>query len=136
MWNNQNVLETGTESGFHCDDDVFTGNVASGGNDKSLVRPRGPVATGMLLRCASNMEISGNTFDDLDWWVFDLTSTGKYAGLQANIHIHDNSIWQRQPSATIFGFPTTLPDGLTIDHDRMSVAANAPRRRVPATRTP
>jgi parallel beta-helix repeat protein len=123
MWDNMNILETGTASGLDCSNNKFTNNVAYGGNDKSLV-PSGSVATGMIIRCASNMVIANNTIDDIDWWVFDIQQNGNYSGSLAGLKIQNNVITQH--GAKIYAFQVALPAGSIVDRDDVYVTGGAP----------
>jgi hypothetical protein len=116
IWNNQNVVETGTESGIECANNRFLRNVAWGGNDKSLVAPRGPLVNGLLLRCARNMLVANNTFEDLDYWVYDVAvGDSKYAGSIEGLTIRNNV--GRQKGHAVYAISAPLPASVVIDHN-------------------
>jgi hypothetical protein len=112
MWNNQATLETGT-SGNACADNVFSRNVAYGGNDKSLVTsPSAALVSGIHLRCGTRMLIANNVFDDLDYWVYDINVSSGFSGsidafrIVNNIHMQKNS--------KVYAIMTTLPSNAVI----------------------
>ncbi len=107
MWDNENVLETGTD-GTSCQGNVFTRNVADG-------RATWGQASGMILRCAASMLVVANTFYGLDRFVFDVSTAGRFAGSVAGLRIEDNIAVQR--GAKVFSIDTTLPSTVVVDHD-------------------
>ncbi len=123
VWDNMNILETGTNSGVPCANNRFTDNVAYGGNDKSQV-PLGAVATGLILRCATNMLIANNSFDDIDWWVFDIQQSGGYSGALSGLRILNNIVSQR--AAKIYAFEVGLPADSVIDNNDVYNTGGAP----------
>lgn len=72
VWDNQNVMETGTDGTLPCEGNSFTGNVAYGGG--------GAPSMGLILRCASGMVVAGNTLDDLDRFAIDVTAAARSFG--------------------------------------------------------
>lgn len=73
VWNNQNVMETGTDGTLPCEGNSFTGNVAYGGGGSAP-------SMGLILRCASEMVVANNTLDDLDKFAIDVTAAARSFG--------------------------------------------------------
>ncbi len=112
MWDNQNVLETGT-GGSACAGNRFTRNVAFGGNDKALVKDwRSPQANGLLLRCAKDMLVAHNTLHDLDGFSYWLNASDRFAGSLENMRIVNDVAKQR--SAPVFHVDGSLPSSLRV----------------------
>jgi parallel beta-helix repeat protein len=130
IWDNQDVLETGTD-GVQCANNVFVRNVAWGGNNKALVTPRGPQVNGIILRCGQNMLIANNTFQDLDYWVYDISASGGFAGNIAGFKIENNVAYQA--SNKIYAIEVALPSDAVIDHNVSYNAQFAPFASVPGT---
>ncbi len=128
IYDNQDVLETGTD-GAACTGNVFTRNVAWGGNNKSLVSLRGPQVNGIILRCGSSMLIANNTFEDLDYWVYDITTGGGFAGSIDGFRIENNVSYQL--ANKIYAIEDTLPAGAVIDYNVSYNSAGAPFASVP-----
>lgn len=81
MWDNEAVLETGTESGIPCRDITFTRNIAY-----QVTRQQG-----LILRCASYSLFAHNTFDGLTDFVFDLSHYhGQYGASIGGLRILNN----------------------------------------------
>ena len=108
MFNNLNVLETGTD-GTACSNIVFARNVAYGGSDG------GARSEGLILRCASSSLIANNTFSDLDDFVYYLTQSGAFAGSIGSLRILNNI--QAQTSAKVYSFDAGLPSTMQVDYN-------------------
>lgn len=92
IYNNDNVVETGTGSSTNrCQNNVFTNNTASGKSAGSTL----PQSAGLILRCADNMTISGNTITSVDWWTF-MISRDSYSGSVSGLRITNNTISQNR----------------------------------------
>src|SRR5262249_21099345 len=48
-------------------DNTFWGGMTQAEHDAGAVSP------GIIIRCAQNMLIANNTFENMDWWVFDFS---------------------------------------------------------------
>ena len=120
IWDNQVVIETGTD-GTACSGNVFTRNIAWGGNNKALVTPSGPIVAGVILRCGDGMLIANNVFEDMDYWVFDITTGGGFAGSINGFRIVNNIIYQL--ASKIYAIETALPADAVIDNN---VTYNSP----------
>ena len=95
-FDNQVVVETGTGRGQpDCADNAFVRNIAWGGNDKGTVSPAGPIAAGLIVRCATRMLIANNTFDDLDYWIYDLDGSSSHSTGIVGLRILNNINSQR-----------------------------------------
>ena len=129
VWNNQNVLETGTDHGTPCARNVFARNVAWGGNDKSQVSPRGPQVNGIILRCGQGMLIADNVFNDLDYWVYDINTNGGFAGGIGGFRILNNISYQL--ANKVYAIGTALPSDAIIDNNVSWSSPGAPFASVP-----
>ncbi|HET6483105.1 MAG TPA: right-handed parallel beta-helix repeat-containing protein [Actinoplanes sp.] len=92
---NDGVLETGTADGGGCANNVFTGNKAIGGTG-----PEGfENDTGLVLRCAVGLTISGNTFSDLSKFTFLLATGSEFAGSIEGVRITGNTVTRADNAA-------------------------------------
>jgi parallel beta-helix repeat protein len=110
MWDNEGVFESGTDSGTACANNVFTRNIAYDNNANQL-------NPGLYLRCASNMLIAHNTFQNLDYWVYaiDRAST-TYSGAIDGIRIINNAVSMN--GGKIYSFGANVPlSTYTIDYN-------------------
>jgi len=108
MWDNKNVLETGTD-GTVCADNRFFRNVAYGATTAGN-------SVGMMLRCDERMLIANNTFYDLDEWMFTITATGgTYGGTINGLTIVNNVLFMRD--GRIYTINSAMPDSVVIDRN-------------------
>jgi parallel beta-helix repeat protein len=109
MWNNKQVLETGTD-GRACNDITFTRNVAW-----SATTVTG-YARGVLLACASNSLVAFNSLDGFD--ISDVSivyNAGyKYQGSLSGLKVEDNVLLSN--GAPIYHLETP-PSGVTVDRN-------------------
>jgi parallel beta-helix repeat protein len=109
MWNNKQVMETGTD-GRACNDITFTRNVAW-----SATTVKG-YARGVLLACASNSLIAFNTLDGFD--ISDISivyNAGyKYQGSLSGLKVVDNVLLSN--GDPIYHFETP-PSGVTVNYN-------------------
>jgi hypothetical protein len=113
VWDNENVLESGTDSGGNppCVDNVFARNVAYGATSQGR-------SWGMFLRCAGDMVVAHNTFHDLDGFVFSIGSDSRnFSGAIDGLRILDNIVSMTGTGAKIFGIMSTLPATVVIDYN-------------------
>jgi hypothetical protein len=111
MWDNENVLETGTD-GSPCADNQFVRNVAWGAATQGRTY-------GIFLRCGARMLFAHNTIVGLDGFIFSLGDDNSgFAGSIAGARI-ENNILAMAGQAKVFGLPKpgSLPDDLIIDND-------------------
>ena len=95
--NNENVLETGTSPDGNnplgdCVGNSFVGNDVTGRTAGSGLER----SIGMILRCATAMVIKGNTFTEIDWWVYEITTGDKFSSDVIGLAITGNKITQYQ----------------------------------------
>ncbi|MGK5681747.1 right-handed parallel beta-helix repeat-containing protein [Actinoplanes sp. URMC 104] len=94
---NDGVMETGTGNGGGCANNVFSGNKAVGGT--------GPAGfendTGLVLRCAAGLTVSGNTFSNMDKFTFLMATGSDFAGSIEGLRITGNTV-TRNDSAAVF----------------------------------
>jgi parallel beta-helix repeat protein len=109
-YNNETVLETGTDSGKDCANNEFSRNVAWGASTAPLGN-----AVGLTLRCATNMLVANNTFSDIDWWVFNVNLGGGFADSVAGLRIVNNIV--TQSDSKIYAIGSGLPGSVVIDHN-------------------
>jgi len=108
FWDNNNVLETGTD-GAACSNITFIRNIAYGGANRTHS------AEGLILRCASSSLIANNTFFDLDDFVYYVTQGGAFAGSIGSLRILNNIA--AQPDTKIYSLQGALPSTLVIDYN-------------------
>lgn len=107
VWNNENVMETGTD-GTDCSDNRFVGNVAYGG------AKTGPTM-GMILRCARNMLVAHNSFYGLDRFVFDVNAQASaFGGSIDGLRILNNA--SVMTGAKIYSIDSAMPASVVINH--------------------
>lgn len=123
---NENVLETGSSPDSVADGDcvgnVFTDNRARGRVPGSKLAR----SIGLILRCASGMVISRNTFTDLDYFVYYISDSDAFASSVDGLMIKGNLISQFEDSyhldvdmnatttkleTNTIHFPGPVPDG-------------------------
>ena len=112
LTNNENVLETGTGPGGRCVNNRFVGNTASG---------RPPISTlqksiGTILRCAQSMVIDRNTFNEIDWWVFEISTGGQFSAGIKGLTITNNRISQYQKVYHLGADP--VANQITVDRNQ------------------
>lgn len=95
--NNENVLETGTSpDGTNplgdCVGNTFAGNTATGRTGGSTLDR----SIGLILRCATAMVVHGNTFSDIDYYVYDIFTNDKFSSDVLGLAITGNTISQDQ----------------------------------------
>lgn len=115
VWDNNNVMETGTDGTAPCARLTFVRNVAYGAGTVS------GETTGLILRCASDSLFAHNTFDGLDHYAFYVAAGGSYAGSIAGLRIEDNVIYRGRA----YSLTTGLPSDLVIDHDLIRPGGSA-----------
>jgi parallel beta-helix repeat protein len=109
LWDSENVLETGTDSGLVCANNTFVRNVVYGAVTAGRMQ-------GMFLRCATDMLIAHNTFVDLPWWAFLIgADSPTYSGSSDGLRIVNNIVDFGGTDAKVYGIATALPEGLVID---------------------
>jgi hypothetical protein len=107
VWDNNNVMETGTDGTAPCSRIRFVRNVAYGAGTV-------PNETQwMILRCAADSLMANNTFDGLDTFAFYVTAAGPYAGLVDGLRIEDNVIVRGRSYSLAAG----LPPSVVIDYN-------------------
>ena len=94
--NNENVLETGTipdgDGAGDCKGNVFANNTVQGRTPKSKLDR----SVGLILRCATAMDIEDNTFTDIDWYIYEIAGGNSFAGDVDGLTILDNQVTQFQ----------------------------------------
>jgi parallel beta-helix repeat protein len=118
MWNNNNVMETGTDGTAPCSRITFTRNVAYGpGTVPNNTQ-------GLILRCAASSLFANNTFDGLDTFAFYVATSGSYAGSIGDLRIENNivvrgrsySIGTGVPSTVVIDYNLALPGGSSAEY--------------------
>jgi nitrous oxidase accessory protein NosD len=94
---NENILETGTSPEGNnplgdCVDNTFAGNRASG----RVAGSRLERSIGLILRCATGMVVHGNTFTDVDWFLYDIFTDDKFSSDVLGLAITGNTVSQDQ----------------------------------------
>jgi hypothetical protein len=114
-WNGQ-IMETGTD-GPACDNMRFVRNIGYRG------APLDGAASGMILRCASNMLVANNTLDGFDQFAFDIvdgTLGTPYGGSIAGLRIVNNIV----VGGRAFSIDSALPSSVVIDNNLVSIAGS------------
>ena len=111
VWDNENVLETGTDGTHPCSNITFTRNVAynaaSSGESK-----------GIILRCAAHSLFAQNTIEGLDRWAIQIDAHDRtFGGPVAGLRIANNIL---VGSALLVDMPVPLPDSASLDYDLFS----------------
>jgi len=107
VWDNNNVMETGTDGTAPCSRIRFVRNVAYGAGSV-------PNETqGMILRCAADSLIANNTFESLDTFAFYVSAAGSYAGSVDGLRIEDNVV----VGGRSYSLAAGLPASLVIDYN-------------------
>ncbi|MBJ7359617.1 right-handed parallel beta-helix repeat-containing protein, partial [Nocardioides sp.] len=95
---NENVLETGTSPDGNnplgdCVGNVFAGNDARGRAPGSRLER----SIGLILRCATAMVVQSNTFADLDWFVYAISTGDVFSSDVNGLAITGNTVsqWQK-----------------------------------------
>jgi hypothetical protein len=110
LWDNYDVMETGTDGSLPCDRNRFVRNVA-------FTTRGAPQSQGLILRCASRMTVANNTFSGLDGFAYDITATGPYSGSIEGLRIQNNiAVSSRDKTMSI---DSQLPDSVRIDFNLM-----------------
>jgi parallel beta-helix repeat protein len=117
LWDNNNVMETGTDGTAGCSRITFARNVAYG---------PGTVARetqGLILRCASSSLFANNTFDGIDTFAFYVSTSGSYAGSIAGLRIENNIVVRGRayslgprPTSVVIDHNLALQGGSTADY--------------------
>ena len=107
MWDNNNVMETGTDGTAACSRITFARNIAYGPGTV----PR--ETQGLILRCASSSLFANNTFDGIDTFAFYVSTSGSYAGSIAGMKIENNIVVRGRAYSLGRGLPTSV----VIDHN-------------------
>jgi parallel beta-helix repeat protein len=109
MWNNKNVLETGTDGELACSNNLFARNVAYGATTAGT-------SVGLMLRCDHGDRILNNTFYGLDDWVFTIVNGGGQFGSTVHgLSIVNNIIVQG--SGKIYAFMSALPSTVIVNNN-------------------
>ncbi|MBA2720656.1 MAG: right-handed parallel beta-helix repeat-containing protein, partial [Chloroflexi bacterium] len=108
-WDNENVLETGSDGTLGCGNNVFRHNVSYGATSQGR-------SFGMFLRCAYNMTVANNVFHNLDQFVFSVKSgNGLWDGSIEGLRIQNNIAVMA--TGKIIGIESTLPASVSIDRN-------------------
>ena len=109
MWNNENVVETGSDGTIGCANNTFARNVAYAG------ARTGPTM-GMILRCAQNMLVANNTFSELDRFVFDINASASSFGASVEgLTLRNNVAYSRADK--IYSIDSAMPASVTINRN-------------------
>jgi parallel beta-helix repeat protein len=93
---NENVLETGTSPDGNyllgaCVGNTFSGNTVSGRTAGSRLER----SVGLILRCATGMVVADNSFHDVDWYVYDISTDDKFASDVVGLAITGNRLGEQ-----------------------------------------
>lgn len=108
-WDNENVLETGTDSGIDCAGNSFHHNTSYG----AVTAGR---AFGMFLRCGTGMIVAHNVLYNLDGFVFSVdASANGFGGEIDGLKIQNNVAVMA--SGKVIGIESALPASVVINHN-------------------
>lgn len=115
MWDNNNVMETGTDGTAPCNRITFTRNIAYGAGTV-------PGETqGLILRCAGSSLFANNTFDGLDTFAFYVSGSGSYAGSIAGLRIENNIVVRGRA----YSIGKLVPRSVVINHGLVQPGGSA-----------
>jgi hypothetical protein len=107
VWDNENIMETGTDGSGPCANIRFFRNVAYAGGQL----PSG----GMILRCASDMLVANNTFAGIDRFAFDVKANdARYGGSVEGLRIVNNVA---SSPDRVYSIDSALPASVQIDRN-------------------
>ncbi|HEX8158963.1 MAG TPA: right-handed parallel beta-helix repeat-containing protein [Solirubrobacteraceae bacterium] len=107
VWDNENVMETGTDGSAPCAHNRFYRNVAYAGGQL----PSG----GMILRCASDMLVANNTLAGIDRFAFDVKANdARYGGSVEGLRIVNNVA---SSPDRVYSIDSALPATVQIDRN-------------------
>lgn len=115
MWDNNNVMETGTDGTAPCSRITFSRNIAYGAGSV-------PGETqGLILRCADSSLFAHNTFYGLDGFAFYVSGSGSYAGSISGLRILNNVVARGRA----YSIGRLVPSTVVIDHGLMQPGGTA-----------
>ena len=117
-WDNENVLETGTDAAkTACDGNTFTRNLNYGATTVGRTH-------GMVLRCASNMLVANNTFSGIGYFVFAVShNKGGWGGSIDGLCIVNNIV--SISSGEVYRIENAMPASFAIDYNLSHVSGSA-----------
>jgi parallel beta-helix repeat protein len=111
LWDNENVLETGSDGSAGCSNNRFTRNDAFGATTAGR-------SFGMYLRCATNMLVANNTFYGLKQFTFQIAHrTGVHGGAIDGLRVENNVIVSTGSANEVYWVRSALPSSVVIDRD-------------------
>jgi hypothetical protein len=110
MWDNKDVLETGTTSGLACNNITFTRNVAYAASSVS------GWSRGLILACASNSLFAYNTLDGFDVSALSIVYMPNYSyqGSLDGLRVEDNVFISNGPAVY---YLDSVPASVTLDYN-------------------
>jgi len=129
-WDNENVLETGTDPGVPCAGNRFVRNIASGRLPASLAtgeRTGDERVNGLYLRCGEAMLIAHNTLRDLDFAFAVGPDSETFSGSIEGLTILANIVDLHASGGTLYGLFGPLPASVAIDHDLVRTTGTVAR---------
>ena len=112
LWDNENVLETGSDGSAGCNGNQFTRNVAYGG-----APPEGR-SFGVLLRCAKDMLVANNTLYDFHMYVWLITHyTGAHGHSIEGLRFQNNISVAARTVDQAYSIGANIPASVQMDHN-------------------
>ena len=110
MWDNKDVLETGTSDGLACDNITFTRNVAYAASSVA------GWSRGLILACASHSLFAYNTLDGFDVSALSIVYNPNYSyqGSLNGLRVLDNVFISNGPAVY---YLDSVPSGVTLDYN-------------------
>ncbi|MEJ7696252.1 MAG: right-handed parallel beta-helix repeat-containing protein [Candidatus Limnocylindrales bacterium] len=109
-FDNENVLETGSDGVLPCADNVFRHNESYGATSAGR-------SFGLFIRCGDGMIVAHNVFHNLDQFVFSVGGASRYNGSFEGLRIENNIAVMA--AGKIIGIESALPASVVIDHNLM-----------------
>jgi parallel beta-helix repeat protein len=115
-WDNEAILETGTDSGVQCSNNSFVRNVAWGGTTQGR-------SYGITLRCAQDMLVANNTIVDVYQWIYAISTSSGYSARIDGLRIINNV--HVMATGKVYGIVTAVPSSVVVDYNLDFVGAGA-----------
>jgi hypothetical protein len=111
LWDNENLLETGTDGSAGCTGNAFTRNVGYGA-------PSSGRSFGVYLRCAKDMLVAHNTLYDFYMFAYLVTHfTGPHGHSIEGLTLRNNVSVVARLSDQVYSVGANIPTSVRMDHN-------------------